>query len=1302
MRVTLNFAHRTIATTLGLLLLSESIVVAIPKNVKKPHSSTIAQSNNSAAYKQGQQLIVEGKQLWQQGSQSSQQQAIAKYKEALKIWRQIKERSQEIKTLNGIAIFYYLQRNEQKAAEYFKQVDIINPGASKKGQQLLGEGKQLTQEGTVESRQQAVGKYQESLKIWQQTGNSFFEALTLTSIGNVYSAGLKDYPKALSYYNQASTIWRELREVSQEASTLSAIASTYSKLGETQKEIDALNQSLALLQTEKTKKLPQAEYLEIVKLEALVLQSVGTNYFTLGETQKAFDALNQSLLLRKANNDFAAQASTLQLIGTFYTQSGNPQKALAYLTQATEIYQKTGDLFGQSQALNLIGLFYFQAGEVQKALETQNQVLSLLQAAPSKSGVNKNDNLLGQASTLNTIAALNTKLGNFSQALRSYDRARVVLQPIIKPQSTETTLLGNAEQNSKSQQALYQESVISVGIGDTYKLLGENQKALNAFNQALKFSRQAKQPSQEADTLNKIAEIYKLRGEPQQALDSLNQAVALARKAKEPNAEARTLTYIANIYSSLGDYPLSIETYNQVLKIFQQIGDRASVAQTLNNLGDVYQLTGSYSQALSSFNQARLLWKQQKNSWQEALALSRIVRVYTSLHDYPQAIATGNQTLSLSRQLSKLRTAYSLNLLSEVYLAAGDRQKALEFSNQSLSLAQEIGNPAEAANALRNIGKSYDVRQSQKAVAAYNQELALWQKLGDRANQAETHYSIAQTQRNSGNLIAAQAPIQKAIAIVESIRIKVSSADLRTSFFATDSVQNYYEFYIDLLMQLHRQQPSKGYDALALQVSERDRARALVELLNEANADIRQGVEPKLLAQESNVQQKLDALEKRRLELVNGKYTEKQLASLEQENSALIAQYQTIQTQIRSSSPRYAALTQPQPLKSAQIQQLLDDRTLLLEYSLGKERSYLWVVSKTGIKSYQLPKRTEIEAATKQFYSTITNPRFRNNPQRVEAVGIPLSKILLAPIAAQLGQKRLVIVSDGALQYLPFNALPISGKTSTISPLIVDHEIVSLPSASTLAVLRQELKGRKKAVKDVAILADPVFSPNDDRVQRRTKEQKANSNIEQRTLVRAATVSGVSFARLLGTRSEAEQILQLVPVGDRLQKFDFAANREAVVGSQLSKYRIIHFATHGILNSVNPELSGIVLSLVDRQGMTQNGFLRLHEIFNLNLPAELVVVSACQTGLGEEIKGEGIIGLTRGFMYAGSPRVVVSLWNVDDQATAELMARFYQGMLKKGLQPAAALRAAQLEILQTTQWKSPYYWSAFGLQGEWK
>jgi CHAT domain-containing protein len=165
---------------------------------------------------------------------------------------------------------------------------------------------------------------------------------------------------------------------------------------------------------------------------------------------------------------------------------------------------------------------------------------------------------------------------------------------------------------------------------------------------------------------------------------------------------------------------------------------------------------------------------------------------------------------------------------------------------------------------------------------------------------------------------------------------------------------------------------------------------------------------------------------------------------------------------------------------------------------------------------------------------------------------------------------------------------------------------------------------------------------------------------------------------------------------------DFRASRATSISDDLSQYRIVHFATHGLLNSQHPKLSGLVLSLVDERGQPQDGFLQLHEIFNLRLPAELVVLSACQTGLGKEIKGEGLVGLTRGFMYAGAARVMASLWQVSDAGTAELMKRFYRGLLKERKRPAAALRAAQVEMWRRPQWQAPYYWGAFVLQGEWK
>jgi CHAT domain-containing protein len=348
-----------------------------------------------------------------------------------------------------------------------------------------------------------------------------------------------------------------------------------------------------------------------------------------------------------------------------------------------------------------------------------------------------------------------------------------------------------------------------------------------------------------------------------------------------------------------------------------------------------------------------------------------------------------------------------------------------------------------------------------------------------------------------------------------------------------------------------------------------------------------------------------------------------------------------------------------------------------------------------------------------------------------------LSRMLLGPAASQLGRKRLLIVADGALQYLPFGALPapeterqrdgeterrrdgetggqgdkgtrrqeksaIRNPQSAIpTPLIVNHEIVHLPSASALAVLRRELAGRKPAAKTVAVLADPVFSADDARVKTGAKTQTGES-APSPDLTRAINDVRGELRRLLLTRDEAEAILSVTPRTGALGALDFRANRATAVSDELSRYRIVHFATHGLLNSEHPELSGVVLSLVDERGLQQDGFLRLHEIFNLRLPAELVVLSACQTGLGKEVKGEGLVGLTRGFMYAGAARVVASLWQVNDAATAELMKRFYRRMLQDGMRPAAALRAAQVEMWRRPQWRSPFYWGGFVLQGEWK
>jgi CHAT domain-containing protein len=403
---------------------------------------------------------------------------------------------------------------------------------------------------------------------------------------------------------------------------------------------------------------------------------------------------------------------------------------------------------------------------------------------------------------------------------------------------------------------------------------------------------------------------------------------------------------------------------------------------------------------------------------------------------------------------------------------------------------------------------------------------------------------------------------------------------------------------------------------------------------------------------------------------------------------------------------------------------VLDEDTLMLEYALGEDRSYLWAVTPTSIKSYQLPKRAEIEAAARRVYALLIAKADALYPEALTT----LSQMLLNPVADQLSRKRLLIVTEGALQYVQFGALPVPSvqgsvvraqgtggtKTKSLQPLVVNHEIVSLPSASVLAVLRRELGGRKSAPKTLAVLADPVFDKDDQRVRSSVKGQQIDGRIgrdketDKKTplpsdVERSTRELGLNgFDRLALSRGEADSITALAFRGQPLKALDFAANRATATDAKLDQYKIVHFATHSLINNQHPELSGIVLSLVDEYGQQQDGFLRLYEIYNLKLGADLVVLSACQTALGKEIKGEGLVGLTRGFMYAGAPRVVASLWKVSDRATAELMERFYQKMLKEGMRPAAALRAAQVSMLKEKQWEPAYYWAGFVLQGEWK
>jgi CHAT domain-containing protein len=594
--------------------------------------------------------------------------------------------------------------------------------------------------------------------------------------------------------------------------------------------------------------------------------------------------------------------------------------------------------------------------------------------------------------------------------------------------------------------------------------------------------------------------------------------------------------------------------------------------------------------------------------------------------------------------------------------------------------------------------------------------LKIFRQVGDRYNEGVALAETAYLERDRGNLFEAKKLIGQGLAALESVRTSVKSQQLRATFLA--SAKNYYEFETDLLMRLHQQHPGDGYDAAALASSEKGRARSLLELLVESRAEIREGVDSALLAREQELRDSIAEKAEHQIRLLSAQHTDEAAEKASKEIDALTTEYEQVLARIRETSPRYAALTQPLPLSLKDIQtRVLDSETLLLEYSLGEERSFLWAITQDSISTFELPKRQDVEVAARKVYELVTERnrvikeetlaqrrlRMARSDEEYQRAASVLSDMILQPAVSQLKGKRLLFVGDGVLQYVPFASLPVptAGPTSSYRPLILDHEIINLPSASVMAALREETAGRSRASKTLAVLADPVFQNDDPRIgNAESGKISADASTEA---YRSAKESGLdSFVRLRFTREEANEITRLVSSDKRLEALDFAASRANATSAALGQYQIVHFATHGLINNRHPELSGIVLSLVDEKGQAQNGFLRLYEIYNLKLGADLVVLSACQTAVGQEVRGEGLLGLTRGFMYAGAPRVVATLWQVDDRATSELMKRFYQKMLGEGLRPAAALKAAQVSMQSDKRWSSPHFWAAFTLHGDWK
>ncbi len=542
------------------------------------------------------------------------------------------------------------------------------------------------------------------------------------------------------------------------------------------------------------------------------------------------------------------------------------------------------------------------------------------------------------------------------------------------------------------------------------------------------------------------------------------------------------------------------------------------------------------------------------------------------------------------------------------------------------------------------------------------------------------------------------------------------------------------------------QSPALEYAAEAFKVNEQGRARSLLDLLSETGASITEGIPADLLKRK---QENLDRQQEIAEELTGISLTpddkKKKPSDLEEELEKLQTEFDSIENQIRTASPRYASLTAGKPLTLAEVQQrVLDDQTVLLEYSLGPQASYLWAVDKAGVALYKLPSRTTLDnlatglraqliptklqrrivgidvMADSQRGLGISATPFAEDAAAFIGASSALYKAAVEPAAGAFGEKRLLIVADGALNYIPFEALVKSADSADYSSapyLVRSNEIVYAPSASVIGAIRQQANSQPGRA--ILIIADPVFNSVDTRARavasspsatdtRGLGIQSALTDVSGQDAAAAAQtgkMQGLPLARLAGTRAEAEQIVKLAKASGTQADvwLDLDASEGNVEARDVSKYRILHIATHGLLNAERPQFTGLVLTLVGNKD--EDGFLRTDEVFNLRLGSPLVMLSACETGLGREKRGEGVMGLTRAFIYAGAPTVGVSLWSVADKSTAEFMGDFYKRLLSApsgSKSPSSAMREAQLSMIAGKKYSAPFYWAPFVLVGDWK
>lgn len=904
-------------------------------------------------------------------------------------------------------------------------------------------------------------------------------------------------------------------------------------------------------------------------------------------------------------------------------------------------------------------------------------------------------------------------------------------------------------------------------LSEGRKLLkhGKNDKALIQLQTALRLYTAANKPSGIAASHDQLGDLYMRQGQYNVALDHYQKSFEGFVNLKKPDNSAATagVASVAGSTAAAGvDAAASIAD------------DKFNANLLLGKIGEVNFRLGKIQEAQAAYNRMDVK-KPESTASKVGRRFGGLSAIAGSISTGDVAISAPTSALTLALEAKKELSEYRVSIVYSSYkLGLG---KIAYVSNDFEGARKHFQEALDAAGSgLGGVAKLGQVRKFRAAARTSLGDTLLRQ---GKFKDASKFYADAKkgaqddkrldliwpAQRGLGRSLWLQATQEKdpkkqialreqalanykeSLSTIETLRQGSLRADeARTTFLSTikDVFDEAASANAEMALATAAGAPLSGkaleYAAEAFRISEQSRSRSLLELLSETGAAITEGVPAELLKRkEENLDRQQAIADVLTGVNVGDEDLKKKPTELDGELEKLQVEFEEIENQIRTASPRYASLTSNRPLTLAEVQQnVLDDQTVLLEYSLLNENSYMWAVTKTSASLYKLPSRTDVDKLAMDLRGQLIPSKLQRRIVGIDIAeanrGLGLAttappgetaafvtasnavyKTAIEPAASQLGEKRLLIVADGGLNYIPFEVLLKSadaGDFSSLGYLVKTNEIVYAPSASVVGAIKQQ---RTKATGSaMLIVADPVFNSNDTRFRKPATAaasegevrgigiQSALTDVTGQTTTVPDKVEGLPLARLNGTRTEADQISKLAKSsgGTADVWLDLDANEDNVTTRDITKYRIIHVATHGLLNAERPQFTGVVLSLVGNKN--NDGFLRTDEVFNLKLGGPLVMLSACETGLGKEKRGEGVMGLTRAFMYAGAPTVGVSLWSVADKSTADLMSDFYRRLLTSNeASSASALRGAQLAMISGKKYSAPFYWAPFVLVGDW-